>query len=116
MKGILTKLLAVFAGLGAFFSAVFFVLFKQAKSEKEINELKQDKADAVRREETTEAVRQAENAVHNSIAKQEAEDEELNQRVHSGDGLDSFNAGLDMLRKQAERGNKRNSSAGSSGA
>lgn len=116
MKGILTKILAVFAGLGAFFSAVFYVLLRQAKDEQKIKDA-EAKADAAeRRADAMEAARKAENAVSKKKAEMEAEDEELSQRVHSGDVLDSFNAGLDLLRKQAERGNKRNSGAGSSGA
>lgn len=112
----LKKILAALAAIGAFFSALFYVLLKQAKDEQKIKDA-EVKADAAeRRADAMEAARKAENAVSKKKAETEAEDEKLNQRVHSGDGLDSFNAGIDMLRKQAERGNKRNSGAGSSGA
>lgn len=112
----LKKILAALAAIGAFFSALFYVLMKQAKDEQKIKDA-EVKADAAeRRADAMEAARKAENAVSKKKAETEAEDEELSQRVHSGDGLDSFNAGLDMLRRQAERGNKRNSGAGNSGA
>lgn len=112
----LKKILAALAAIGAFFSALFYVLLKQAKDEQKIKEA-EVKADAAeRRAESQEAARKAENAVSKKKAETEAEDEKLNQRVHSGDTLDSFNAGIDMLRKQAERGNQRNTSAGNSGA
>ena len=44
------------------------------------------------------------------------EEQNVNSTTSLFDGLDSFNAGIDMLRKQAERGNKRNSGAGGNGA
>lgn len=112
----LKKILAALAAIGAFFSALFYVLLRQAKDEQKIKDA-EVKADAAeRRADAMEAARKAENAVSKKKAETEAEDEKLNQRVHSGDTLDSFNAGIDMLRKQAERGNKRNTSAGNSGA
>ena len=110
------KILAALAAIGAFFSALFYVLMKQAKDEQKIQEAELKAESAERRADAQEAARQAENAVHKKIAEQEAEDEKLNQRVHSGDTLDSFNAGLDLLRKQSERGSKRNTRAGGNGA
>jgi membrane protein involved in colicin uptake len=112
----LKKILAALAAIGAFFSALFYVLMKQAKDEQKIKEAEVKAEKAQSRADVQEAARNAENAVSKKKAEQEAEDEELSQRVHSGDGLDSFNAGLDMLRRQAERGNKRNTSTGNSGA
>lgn len=110
------KILAVLATIGGVFSAIFFVLFKQAKLERKLEEAENEKEEAARREEQTEAVRKAENEVHKSIAEQEADNEELVERMHSSDTLDGFNAGLDLLRKQSERGDKRNSRAGSARA
>ena len=112
----LKKILAALAAIGAFFSALFYVLMKQAKDEQKIKEAEVKAEKAQSRADVQEAARNAENVVSKKKAELEAEDEELNQRVHSGDGLDSFNAGLDMLRRQAERGNKRNTSAGGNGA
>jgi membrane protein involved in colicin uptake len=112
----LKKILAALAALGAGLSAIFYVLMKQAKDQREDLEKEVIAENAKRRAETEAAARKADEAVAKSIAQTEAEDEKLNQRVHTGDGLDSFNAGLDMLRKQAERGNKRNSGAGGNGA
>ena len=111
----LKKILAALAALGAFFSAIFYVLMKQAKTERKLEEAETAVKEAQRRADTQEAARQAENAVSRKLAETEAEDEKLNERVHSGDSLDSFNAGLDMLRKQSERGNKRNTRAGGNG-
>ena len=106
---IVTKILGFFSVIGAFFSAIFFVLMKQAKTEKEAERLASEA-------ETFEAMFKTEKAVSNKLAQTEAEDEELNKRVHSGNNLDNFNASLDMLRKQTERGNKRNSGSDNSGA
>ena len=111
----LKKILAALAAIGAFFSALFYVLMKQAKDEQKIKEAEVKAEKAQSRADVQEAARNAENAVSKKKAELEAEDEKLNQRVHSGDGLDSFNAGIDMLRKQAERGNKRNTRTGGNG-
>ena len=112
----LKKILAALAAIGAFFSAIFYVLMKQAKTERKLEEAEARAENAERQAATQEAARKAENAVSKKKAELEAEDEKLIQRVHSGDTLDSFNAGLDLLRKQSERGNKRNSGAGGNGA
>ena len=110
------KILAGLAAVGAFFSAVFYVLTRQATDEQKIKELEAAAQKEASRADALDAARKAENAVAKKLAETEAEDEKLNQRVHSGDGLDSFNAGIDLLRKQAERGNKRNTRAGGNGA
>ena len=110
------KILAALAGLGAFFSALFFVLFKQAKTEQKLMKVEDEKEEAQKKVETLETVREAEKAVAQTAVELEKEDEELLQRSNAGNNLSSFSAGLDLLRKQSERGNKRNTSAGSSGA
>lgn len=92
------KILAVLAGIGAFFSAVFYVLFKQAKDEQKIKETE------VRAEKA-----ESEAAVARKNAELKKEDEELAQKSHSGNQLDNFNAGLDRLRKSSQRGQERNS-------
>ena len=112
----LKKILTALAAIGAFFSAYFYVLMKQAKIERKLEEEKAEAEQARRVANAEEAARKAEAAVAKKKAETEAEDEELNQRMHSDNGLDSFNAGIDMLRKQAERGNKRNTRAGGNGA
>ena len=110
------KILAVLTAIGGAFSAIFYVFFKQAKTERKLIEEQYQKNAARSREEQTEAMRKAENAVHKSIAKQEAEDEELVKRSGAGNDLNSFNAGIDLLRKQSERGNKRNTGTSSTRA
>ena len=79
-----------------------------------VEEAEKRAADAERIAEAQTAAREAESAVAKKKTELEAEDEELVERAHSGDSIDSFNAGLDLLRQQSERGNKRNSRAGSS--
>lgn len=91
------KLLAILAGIGAFFSAVFYVLFKQAKDEQ-----KRDALEA-RAEKAEEAA-----AIAQKNAELKKEDEELANKSHSGNKLDNFNAGLDRLRKSSQRGKERN--------
>ena len=112
----LKKILAVLAAIGGFFSAIFYVLMKEARTERKLEEAEAEARDANRRAEAQEVARKAEEAAAKKYAETAAEDEKLNQRVHTGDGLDSFNAGLDMLRRQAERGNQRNTRAGGNGA
>ena len=110
----LKKILATLAALGAALSAVFYVLLRQSKEERKVEEAEKRAADAERIAEAQTAAREAESAVAKKKTELEAEDEELVERAHSGDSIDSFNAGLDLLRQQSERGNKRNSRAGSS--
>lgn len=116
MNKIIVKILAALAAVGTFFSAIFYVLMKQAKTEKKLEEAETRAENAERIAETQETARKAEAAVAETKANLEKEDEKLNERVHSGNSLDSFNAGIDMLRKQSERGNQRNSRAGGNGA
>lgn len=111
----LKKILAVLAAIGGFLSAIFYVLMKQAKTERKLEEAEARAEQAERIADTEKAAREAESAVAVKKTELEKEDEKLNQRVHTGNNLNSFNAGIDLLRKQAERGDKRNSSAGNSG-
>ena len=86
----LKKILAVLAGIGAALSAVFYVLFKEAKDQKKaINEKYENMSDNV------DALKAAEVA-ENKVKK---ENEELKQKAHSGNNLDSFNACNDLLSK-----------------
>ena len=108
------KILAVLAAIGGFFSAIFFVLFKQAKAEQHLAE--EGKIQAEKETATEEFMREAEEKVSQAIKRQEAENEELIRKSESGNNLNSFNAGIDLLRQQAEAGRKRNNRAGSSGS
>lgn len=110
------KILAVLAAIGGFFSAIFYVLMKQAKAEQKLEEAEARAEQAERIADTQTAAREAEAAVAKKKTELEKEDAELNQRVHTGNNLNSFNAGIDLLRKQAERGDKRNTRAGGNGA
>lgn len=111
----LKRILAALAAIGSVASAVLFILLKKFKSDNERDAAEAKAKDAERRADAQEAARKAENAVSKKKAELEAEDEKLNERVHSGNTLDSFNAGLDLLRKQSERGSKRNTRAGGNG-
>jgi hypothetical protein len=86
----LKKILAALAGIGAFFSAIFFVLFQQKKEEnKAINEKFDDMKDNL------DALTEADKA-ENEVRK---ENEELKQKAHGGNNLDAFNACNDLLSK-----------------
>ena len=86
----LKKILAILAGLGAFFSAVFFVLFKQANEEKKaINEKYESMTDNV---EALAAGDKAEKEL-------KKENEELKEKAHSSNNLDAFNACTELLQK-----------------
>lgn len=110
----LAKILAGLAALSSFASAILIVLLKKAKAENEKAEIEAQRVKA--EADQIEAMRKAENAVHKSIAEQEAENEELVKRANAANNLDSFNAGLDLLRKQSENGDKRNTRASSARA
>ena len=101
------KILAVFTGIGAFFSALFFVLFKQANAEKKV--LKKEVEAETLRADSNEEARKVEANIHKTLVEKEKENAELIEKAHSGNSLDNFNAGLELLCKQAESGQKRNS-------
>lgn len=111
----LQRILKVLAGLGAAFSALFYVLMKQAKDEQKIEHAEARAEKAEQTAETVQEVHEAEKAVVEKLMEEKKEDEKLVEKVHSGDSLESFDAGLDLLRKQAERGSKRNTRSGESG-
>ena len=86
----LKKILAVLAGIGAALSAIFYVLFQQTKDEnKAINEKFENMSDNL------DALAKADKA-ENEVKK---ENEELKQKINSGNTLDSFNACNDLLSK-----------------
>ena len=86
----LKKILAVLASIGAALSAIFFVLFRQAKEEKKnINE----KYDNMSR--NLDALKEADKAAE----KVRKDNEELEKKVNSGNTLDSFNACNELLQK-----------------
>ena len=108
----LKKILAAWAALSSAASIVMLVLLKMFKADNQKIQAENKAEQAEKRADAEAAARKAEAAVARKKAETEAEDEKLNERVHSGDSLDSFDAGLDMLRRQSERGNKRNTGAG----
>ena len=86
----LKKILAVLAAIGAALSAVFYVLFREAKDQKKaIDEKYENMSD------NTEALKAGEIA-ENKVKK---ENEELKKKINSSNTLDSFNACNELLSK-----------------
>ena len=86
----LKKILAVLAAIGAALSAVFYVLFREAKDQKKaIDEKYENMSD------NTEALKAGEIA-ENKVKK---ENEELKKKINGSNTLDSFNACNDLLSK-----------------
>ena len=84
------KILAILAGIGAALSAIFYVLFQQKKDEnKAINEKFDDMKNNL------DAITEA-NKAANEVKK---ENEEIKQKINSGNTLDSFNACNELLSK-----------------
>lgn len=96
------KILAALAAIGAFFSAIFLMLFKNEKDKQKKWELEDRALKA-----------EFDAAIAQKNAELKKEDQELAQKNHSGNKLDNFDAGLNRLRKSSERGQKR--SAGNKG-
>lgn len=86
----LQKILKIFAGLGAAFSAVFYVLMKQAKDEQKIEAKENEDLKT-----NLEAIQAAEEAVR----EERKANEELVEKAHSGNNLDAFDACIKLLQK-----------------
>ena len=86
----LKKILAVLAAIGAALSAVFYVLFREAKDQKKaIDEKYENMSD------NTKALKAGEIA-ENKVKK---ENEELKKKINSSNTLDSFDACNELLSK-----------------
>lgn len=96
--GIKDKILSGLAVVGGIFSAIFYVLFKQAKDERRVIE------EAYQRtKEKAEAqghVIETQQAATTAGIKVQKENEEKIQQAHSGNNLDVFNACNELLSKQ----------------
>lgn len=86
----LNKILACLSAIGAFFSAIFFVLFKMAREERNAEVEKSNNLN-----ENLGAVMAGEKA-EKEVKK---ENEELKEKVHNSNTLDSFNACTELLQK-----------------
>lgn len=84
------KILAILAAIGTFFSAIFFVLFKQANEEKKAEREKSKNLNT-----NLEAVKAGDKA-EKELKK---ENEELIKQAHSGNNIDTFNACNSLLSK-----------------
>lgn len=86
----LKKILAILAGIGAALSAIFYVLFKETKDQKKAINEKYDNA-----AKNLDALAEGEKA-EKELKK---ENEELKEKAHNGNTLDSFNACNELLQK-----------------
>ena len=86
----LKKILSILAALGAFFSAIFYVLFRQAKEERKAEEEKNK--DLIK---NMDAVQYSEH-IKNEVKKQ---NEELIEKANGDNTLDAFNACNELLQK-----------------
>ena len=93
----LKKILAILAGIGAAFSAIFFVLFKQANEEKKAEEEKNKTLEE--KNENLNTNLDALKAAEKAEKEKQKENEELKQKAHNGNTLDSFNACNELLQK-----------------
>lgn len=90
----LNKILTCLAAVGAFFSAIFFVLFKMAKEEQKAEEEKN-----LNLSENLDAIMSGEKA-EKELKK---ENEELVRKVTGSNRIDSFDACNDLLSKQQNK-------------
>ena len=90
----LRKILAVLAGIGAFFSAIFFVLFRQTKEEKKAINKKYDEMSN-----NLDALSESDKAA-NEVKR---ENEKLKQKVNQSNNIDSFNACNELLSKKKKK-------------
>ena len=86
----LKKILSILAAIGAFFSAIFYILFKQAKEERKAEEEKNK--DLIN---NMDAVQYSEH-IRNEVKKQ---NEELIEKANGDNTLDAFNACNELLQK-----------------
>lgn len=105
---IINKLITIFGAVGALFSAIFYVLFKQKKDEnnalkKEVEAAKADKNEALQ------VTKQTIDAVDASVKVKKEYEEEL-QIIHSNSDLHATDAGINLLHKLSEKGRARNKS------
>lgn len=87
----LKKILAALSVLGAGVASIFYVLYRQAKEEKKVINDKYD--DMTKNIDALEAAETAEKELKKAH-------EELKQKAHNGNTLDSFNACNDLLSEQ----------------
>ncbi|MBO7731539.1 MAG: hypothetical protein J6S67_03280 [Methanobrevibacter sp.] len=102
------KILAILSTIGGVFSAIFFVLFKKAKLEKhsKVAEMEAWIAEESAKRAQTESDTQK--AIALALSMQEKKNEKKNSVLHANNELDSFNAGIELLREQSEKGQERN--------
>lgn len=87
-------ILSIVSGAGIVLSAIFYVLFKQAKEERLREE--KERAEAIAKTKAD-----ALNATNNAINSVNEEKTKIEEKIETAasNNLNSFNAGIDLLRK-----------------
>lgn len=91
------KILIVLSGIGTFFSAIFFILFKQSKIEKELISKAYEKA--IKENEKTNNGVEAIQEARKAVIKETKENEKEFNLACSGNNLNAFNAINNILSK-----------------
>lgn len=94
---VIEKVLAITAAIGAFFSAVFYVLFRLSKDEREL--LQAEYETTKTEKETVEKVNEIITATRQETVEELKKDEEKISNAKNGNRLDNFNALNDLLSK-----------------
>ena len=101
------KIKNILLAVSCFFSAIFYVLFKQKKAEDEADRKKLEQLE--QEKEAAKAELQTVVNAHNAGTKIRKEYEEDLQSISDGT-VSSFTTGIDMLQKLSEKGKERNKS------
>lgn len=93
------KILGFFAGLASVFAAIFFVLFKQSKEERKLDEAERRADEAEIGNEALKANLEAVQAADQAVVEERKENAELMEKVNNSNNLDAFNACNELLSK-----------------
>lgn len=93
------KILGFFAGLASVFAAIFFVLFKQSKLEKKLDEAERRADEAEIENEALKANLEAMQAADKAVVEERKENADLIKKVTGSNKLDAFNACNELLSK-----------------
>lgn len=91
------RVFIVLSGIGAVFSAIFYVLFKQKKEENQA--LKKEKEQLEEVNNTNQVITEALQQSHQEGINEQIQNEELVQTAHGPATLSAFNACTELLSK-----------------
>ena len=91
------RVLIVLTGVGAVFSAIFYVLFKQKKEENQALKKEQEQLEEVNN--TNQVITEALQQSHQEGINEQIQNEELVSIAHGPANLSAFNACADLLSK-----------------